>query len=250
MNCQKCRIVNGTGRMWSRNSLLLLSTGSWQFFYFCGQLKKMRSPKILIIAVLFFGIKAQAQLRVFGGPQITSANYSIQNAPQATESKIGYMAGVSLTTLVEGPLYFTPSLFYSQKGYKVTLNRPSVPPDADAKNNNTSIHSISFAPLLQVNFSKSPSYGFFRFGPALDIPISGKETFDSTGDKQISRSMTFGSTAYSQGSFYANVHLGYQHQGGLTLFVHYEHGLSNLNNSDFGPMILQRNAGVSVGWRF
>src|SRR5215210_2347361 len=96
---------------------------------------------------------SQAQVRVFAGPQLTTAKYHIRNGKQDSEFKQGFMAGIGLTTLVEGPLYFAPSLYYSKKGYKVTFNRAAVPPGLDAKNNNTSINTIAFAPLLQFNLS-------------------------------------------------------------------------------------------------
>jgi hypothetical protein len=206
---------------------------------------------LLALPVFFFGSHAaQAQFRIFAGPQLTSANYEIRNAKQETEYKQGFMAGVGLTTAVEGPLYFAPSLYFSQKGYKVTFNRVAVPPDSAALNNNTTINVIAFAPLLQLNFSKSKSHLFIRFGPAIDVALSGREVFDSLGGKRVDRAMLFDPTGYSPATAYANFHFGFEHKSGFTLYAHYEYGLSSLNNSDLGPIILHRVAGVAVGWKF
>lgn len=207
-------------------------------------------PVLLCAFLCCCGAVANAQFRIYGGVQLSKADYSIQNAKQPTDFKQDFMAGIGLTTLVEGPLYFAPSLYYSQKGYKVTFNRPAYPPDINAKNNNTTLNTICFAPLLQFNLSKSSNHLFFRFAPAADFALSGSETFDSTGGKQVSRSMLFGSTGYSPLTLFGVVQLGFEQRKGFTLFAHYEHGLSSLNNADLGPIILHRIVGVSAGWNF
>lgn len=209
------------------------------------------SKALLLLLLSFCSYTVlQAQVSIFAGPQITTANYSIRNADQPTESKPGFMAGIRLTTQIEGPVYFSPSLYYSRKGYKVTFNQEAEPPALGAKNNNTVINTIAFAPLLQFNLSKAKTHLFVRFGPGMDVAFSGTETFDSTGNKRVQQSMRFGSTAYSPITLYGNIHLGFQHRSGFGFFAHYEHGLSNLNNNDYGPAILHRIAGVSVEWRF
>ncbi|HVF96283.1 MAG TPA: hypothetical protein VM871_03130, partial [Flavisolibacter sp.] len=71
----------------------------------------------------------RAQLTVFAGPQVTTAKYRIQDVSQETEHKQGFAAGIGLQSLIEGPVYFSPLLFYTQKGYKVKFNRPAAPPD-------------------------------------------------------------------------------------------------------------------------
>lgn len=212
----------------------------------------MSLSRCFIFSFVFFFVfqSANAQVRLFAGPQITTAKYLIRNVKQATESKQSFQAGIGLTTLVEGPLFFSPSLFFSQKGYNATFNGISVPPDSAAKNNNTTIRTIAFAPLLQLNLSGGRSHFFLRFGPGFDYAFAGREVFDSTGNKKVDRSMNFGSTGYSPVTAFANFQLGFQHKAGFHLYANYEHGLSNLNNSDLGPTILHRIAGVSLGWRF
>ncbi|HEU4901133.1 MAG TPA: outer membrane beta-barrel protein [Flavisolibacter sp.] len=211
----------------------------------------MSSPKTLFfsLALFFLGQRSQAQVSLFAGPQMATAKYHIRNAKQDWSFKQGFMGGIRLTTQVEGPLYFAPSLYYSQKGYKVTFNRAAFPPDTAAKNNNTSINTIALAPLLQFDLSKDKSHFFVRFGPGIDVAISGKEKFDSSTGKSIDRSMTFGSIGYSPATAFAAFQLGFEARNGLSVFANYEHGLSNFNNADFGPMILHRVLGLSVGWK-
>lgn len=213
-------------------------------------MRHSRPRCLLIAAFLFFTASAYSQLTVFAGPQLRWAKYAIRGADQKTESKMGFMAGVGLKTQVEGPVYFAPQLYYSQKGYKVTFDRPAFPPDSAAKNNDVTVHAIELAPLIQVNFSHGASYGFFRVGPAFDVAVSGTEAFDSTGNKRISRNMKFDFGNYSIVTINGNVQLGYQHQSGLVVVAQYSHGMTSLNNADYGPTIFHRLLGISVGWKF
>lgn len=123
----------------------------------------------LFFIFIFPGITSQAQVRIFGGPQLTTAKYSIQNVKQPTNSKVGFMAGIGLTTAVEGPVYFSPSISYSRKGYKVVFNAISVPPDSAAVNDNTSINTLSIAPLLQVNLAKAESHFLYVLARPLTL---------------------------------------------------------------------------------
>ncbi|HYD21236.1 MAG TPA: porin family protein [Flavipsychrobacter sp.] len=203
---------------------------------------------LLLISLACFR-RADAQLTIFGGPQQNTAHYKIQDVEQETESKYGFMAGAGIKAQMEGPVYFAPLMYYSQKGYKVTYTGSAFPPHPDALNNDVTLHTVELAPLFQVNFSSQPSYMFVRFGPSFAFNVSGKETFDSTGNKPISRDMVFSFGDYSHATVAMNAHLGFQHQSGLTLFAHYGHGLSSLNNADGGPKIFHRSLGLSLGWK-
>lgn len=203
----------------------------------------------VLLFCLFRAADANAQLTIFGGPQMTSASYSIRDVKQETEYKIGFMGGVGLKTLIEGNFYFSPMLFFSRKGYKVSFDRPNFPPDSGAVNNNTSINTIELAPLIQVNFSKKESYGFLRFGPSFDFNLSGKETFDSTNNKRISRDMDFDYAAYSHATISMNLQTGFQHRSGFTAFIFANFGVSSFNNADYGPKIFHRVGGVALGWK-
>ncbi|HET7896153.1 MAG TPA: hypothetical protein VFL47_00740, partial [Flavisolibacter sp.] len=103
---------------------------------------------------------------------------------------------------------------------------------------------------LQWNFSQGSKYVFVRLGPTLDVAISGHEEFDSSGGKHVERDMLFSSVGYSLITTSANFQVGFEQKKGLGLFVFYEHGLSSLNNKDHGPYILNRIAGLALGWKF
>ena len=202
---------------------------------------------------LIFGLlsvtKSKAQLTVFAGPQVTSAKYTIRGAEQPTEFKQGFIAGVRLEAFLEGPVYFSPMLSFTKKGYKVSFDEPAFPPDSGALNNNTSLYTLELAPLVQFNLSKKSSYLFLRVGPAFDFNLSGKEQFDSIGNKRIERDMIFSFANYSHATISLNGQLGYQHASGFSIFAQYVYGLSSLNNADFGPTIAHRAVGIAIGWR-
>ncbi|HUC80684.1 MAG TPA: outer membrane beta-barrel protein [Flavisolibacter sp.] len=197
---------------------------------------------------IFSSFSSNAQVTIFAGPQMTSAQYGIRGANQETSYKTGFMGGVGLKAFLEGPVYFSPMLFFSRKGYDVTFDRPNFPPDSGAVNNSVVVNTIELAPLLQINFSNKESYGFVRFGPSFDFNLSGRETFDSTSGRRISRDMKFSFGDYSYATVSMNVQTGFQHRSGFTAFVFINAALSSLNNADYGPKIFHRVGGVALGW--
>ena len=205
------------------------------------------------IASLFLwpslNLEAQVHLGVFAGPQLTSARYLIMNAKQPVQEKFGFMAGGAAKVDFESNFYFFPAIYYSLRGYKVSLNKPSYPPSELAKNNNTTIHTIQIAPLFNVDLSKNSSNIFVRFGPSINITLSGKEKFDTAGNVgTVERSLKFAVTDYGRITASANVQLGYQTKEGLMIFLHYEYGLGSMSNADGGPIILHRVFGIAGGW--
>ncbi|HEY0039933.1 MAG TPA: outer membrane beta-barrel protein [Flavisolibacter sp.] len=210
----------------------------------------MKPVTFFLLLLCLLNYASNAQLTIYGGPQVSTAQYSIRDFSQETEHKFGFMGGVGLKSLIEGPVYFSPMLFFSRKGYKVTFDRAAYPPDSVAINNNTTINTIELAPLVQINFSSQASYAFFRFGPSFDFNISGTETYDSLNNKSRTQKMLFDFGGYSHATIAVNGHLGYQHKSGFTLFAFANIGISSLNNADKGPKIFHRVGGVALGWKF
>ena len=73
---------------------------------------------------LFISIAAQSQVQftIFGGPQATSASYTLEGVKQKTSYKFGGQLGAGMKVPFETRLYFAPALFYSMKGYKVNFH--------------------------------------------------------------------------------------------------------------------------------
>src|SRR5215203_3126224 len=194
---------------------------------------------------------SQVRVSIFGGPQMTTAKYKVNDEKQPTEFKPGLQLGGTLKVPFDKQLYFGPAIYYSMKGYKVTLNSPSFPPSEKAINNETTIHTIEVAPLLHLDFNTQPSHFFIKFGPAIDFALSGKEKFDTIGGAgSVERSMKFAFTEYGRVTAQAILHFGFESEKGYTVFAHYAEGMGSLNNADNGPRIKHRIVGLSFGWFF
>jgi hypothetical protein len=208
----------------------------------------------LALSLLSLSTHAQVQFALFGGGQATSARYLVKDVKQPTQYKFGSMGGVAVKVEFDNQLYFFPAVFYSLKGYKVTLNNPAFPPTELAKNNELWVHTIEVAPLLHFDFNKKLAHFFVRFGPSVDYGYYGHEIFDTvsgpgTGGR-IYRPIKFDFTEYGHFTAQVNLHFGYETGKGLMLFAFHQRGFGSMNNHDRGPKIFHRITGLSVGWLF
>jgi hypothetical protein len=204
----------------------------------------------LIICFCFLSAAAFSQVLfgVHAGVHNHTVDYKIKDTAQTVTGEFGYQAGVNLKVFFEGRLFFNPFLFYSLKKYKVQFNKPSYPPSDAAINNDVTMHTVEFAPLLQFDFSNNPSHFFVRFGPSLDVAISGTEKFVlNTNNTMQQQSMVFNNSQYSRFAASGVIHLGYEIKNSFSIFAHYEHGFVSRNNADDGPKIFHRTIGISLG---
>jgi hypothetical protein len=204
----------------------------------------------VLLMVISENLRSQVRTGFFLGPQVTSTNYKIMDKEQPTEYKIGGQAGITAKIPVEYQLYFAPSVYYSLKGYKVTLNNPSFPPGEDAVSNNVSVHTIEIAPLLHFDLSKKAAHPFIQFGPAIDIALFGKEKIVLKNGTEVDRNMKFSFGDYGRFTSSAIARVGYEMQNGIFFFGNVTYGLGSMNNADNGPKIRHRVYGVSVGKYF
>lgn len=164
------------------------------------------------------------------------------------------MGGVAVKVEFDNQLYFYPAIYYSLKGYKVTLNNPAFPPSELAKSADITVHTIEAAPLFHIDFNKKISHFFVRFGPSVDYAFHGRESIDTvsvSGTRAtVYRPMVFAFTEYGRFTAQANLHFGYETGKGLMLFAFYERGFGSMNNHDGGPKIFHRILGISAGWLF
>ena len=204
---------------------------------------------LLFSTILLTGIFSTAQIRftIFAGPQVTTAHYSVRDTKQSTDFKFGFQAGAGAKVEFDNQLYFSPAIYYSYKGYKAVLNQAAEPPDLTAVNNNVAVHTVETAFLLQYDFSKKAAHFFLKFGPSLDFQLSGKEKFDVIDGGHVSRGMTFDFSHYGRYAASGILQLGYETPHNFIFYIHYAHGLTNLNNADAGPSIHNRVAGITIG---
>ena len=206
-----------------------------------------RLQLVMAILLVATAVKGQTSFGIFGGPQSTSARYTIDNTVQKTNYKYGYQGGVFWDVTLEGNIHFAPYLFYSLKGYKVTYNKPAYPPDVTATDNNVRLHTFEILPMLQINFSKKPDHFFIKLGPSMDIQLYGTEKFHLLNGNEVNRSMHFGNADYGRFGASLIAHLGFETRSGYIFFVHYSYGIGSINNNDGGPKIYHRVLGFSIG---
>ena len=210
----------------------------------------MLLPKLILLSLILsnsFITRAQTRFCFFAGPQTTTVHYVVRGSEQSTDFKFGFQAGAGAKIEFDNRLYFTPAIYYSLKGYKVVLKQAAYPPGLLALNNNTSVHTLETAFLLQYDFSSSPSHYFLKAGPSLDFQLSGREKFELGDGSKINRNMKYDFAAYGRYAASAILQVGYETSSRYIFYIHYAHGLSNLNNADAGPSIYYRVIGVTVG---
>lgn len=190
---------------------------------------------------------AQVKTAFFAGPQISTVKYTVQNKKQDHGNKYGFVAGATVKVPFDNKLYFAPAVFYSMKGYKVTLDRAAAPPDTLATDNDTRIHTFELAALLQYDFSQQPGHFFVKLGPSLDIQLFGKEKFNRSNQTTIEQDMVFSFTRYGRYAANLIMQFGYETKTGILLWGQYGHGIGSMNNADFGPKIWHRTYSISFG---
>ncbi|MBS1920757.1 MAG: PorT family protein [Bacteroidetes bacterium] len=207
---------------------------------------------ILFLSITFisFAVQGQVKIGILAGPQVTTARYSIQDAKQSTKRKFGFQLGMNCKVPFDNNLYFAPQIFYSLKGYKASFTQYSYPPDVTAVDNNTTIHTLELAALLEVDFSNKPNHWFFRGGPSLDFQIFGREKFHLLNGNLVNRKMKYGFAEYGNYAANAMAQIGYEDARGFTVYLNYGFGLTNISNVDDGPNIRHRVIGISIGQYF
>ncbi|MDP4264907.1 MAG: porin family protein [Bacteroidota bacterium] len=208
-------------------------------------MKKLCFLSVLTAFTLF--CTAQPQFGIFAGGQATTAKYTIQDIKQPNQYKYGFQVGLGLKVPFDPPLFFSPAIFYSMKGYKVQFNQPAYPPDTLAVDNNTTIHTVEMAFLLQLDLGKRPDHFFIKAGPSLDFQLFGKEKYNLKAGGLVDRKMIFGFTDYGHFSASLLMQLGFETNSGFMIFGQYSLGLASINNADYGPQIHHRIYGISFG---
>ena len=203
----------------------------------------------LAVLVLLTASFAHSQVAIgfFAGPQATTSKYLINNEEQKTEFKYGFQAGMNMKIPFENRLFFTPAIFYSMKGYKVKYTQFLFPPSVTAVDNNTSMHTVELAALLQYDFGTGPGNFYIKVGPSLDFQLFGKESFRLMDGETVNRNIRYSYTEYGRYAANMLMQAGFETAGGLMIFGQYSHGMGSLNNADNGPKIKHRVYGLSIG---
>lgn len=204
----------------------------------------------LIMCSIQKGYAQSPQYGIFAGPQMSSASYFVKEVKQSTKYKYGFQAGFTMKVPFETNLFFSPAAFYSMKGYKVKFKNFAYPPDLQAKDNDTRIHTFNLAFLLQYDMSGKPDHFFLKAGPSLDFQLKGKETYNLMNGSVVSKNMVYSFGEYGRYAASLLLQLGFETKEGLLIFGQYDLGIADINNADAGPRINHRAFGISIGKYF
>jgi hypothetical protein len=203
---------------------------------------------LFLCTLVFNATEAQTEAFIAAGLQLTPVRYKVRGRMQDSDAGVGGRLSFGVNVPFENRLLFTPSFSYQFKGYDARLKDQAYPPGEDAIATSVHYHSVELAPLLQINFpANNQTTVFIRFGPALDIGVSGNEkiTIDTGGT--IKRKLPFSFGDYNRFIFSGQFFVGTRTEKGLFISLFYNQGLTSFNNADGGPVIRQRIMGVTAG---
>jgi len=204
----------------------------------------------LLALTLLGATTTQAQKTQYGflGTLKTgTTSYTVRGAAQKTSFVPGAGIGVLAKIPFEGPLYFTPSLSFSAKGFQVVLTDTASNPGIDVTRNNARLYVMELAPLLTLYLQQKGTQPFVQFGPVIDVAGFGTEQIRLNSGQNLSRTMKFAPDAYGRITAGLMVRLGVETPKGVFLSAQYQHGLGSQNNADLGPDIRYRTIGLSFG---
>lgn len=192
----------------------------------------------------FFISFSQVRVAVRGGYNHSSAKVKYSAVDQPTGYKPGFNVGIQAKVPFEPPLYFSPFISYSLRGYTIS------PLSGTIQKSETSIHYIDVAPLLSYVIKTGNQNHFtISAGPLAGLAFSGKEKITEAG-VTTSSNIKFnlsGSYGYYDLAIYSSV--GY-HFNRVFIEAAYQHGITSINNEEEfdGRNIQHRLFSVNVGY--
>ena len=186
------------------------------------------------IGKIYYGVKA--------GYNLVFSNFSASETKAVHGGYIGAMMKIPF----ENRVHFSPQIDINYRG----MQTDSLPKNTFSK---VKEFQVRVLPLIQIDFKhpdEKANTAFVQFGPSLGFGITGDQTKQDAAGVPTSGKLKYGFQAYGQ--FDANWHLGigYETTGGLRLLVDYAYGLSNMINTEFGPLLKYQTVSAGVGYWF
>lgn len=186
------------------------------------------------IGKIYYGLK--------GGYNYVLSNFTASK----TKAVHGGYVGAMMKIPFENRLHFTPQIDINYRG----MQADSLPKNQFSK---VKEFQVRVMPLVQIDLKhpdEKANTVFVQFGPSLGFGISGDQTKQDAAGVPTSARLKYGFQAYGQ--FDANWHtgIGYETTNGLRLLVDYAYGLSNMINTEFGPVLKYHTISAGVGYWF
>lgn len=175
-----------------------------------------------------------------------SANQAVFKIPQtqATQRVDGGYFGLQLKIPFDNRLYFKPLVDLHYRGMKLQTAIPN-------EFSSITEAQIRVAPLLHLQLTgkkNKPGALFIQAGPSFGFGVWGRQTRQNNNNTPETQKLKYGFQAYGRYDFTLHAGLGIETRGGFQLHVDYNHGLSNMINTEFGPVLKYRylSAGISL----
>ncbi|MBY0478206.1 MAG: PorT family protein [Chitinophagaceae bacterium] len=202
---------------------------------------------LLLVIVLFMSVSyAQGIGKIYYGVK-GGYNYVLSAyTASKTNAVHGGYAGFMMKIPFENRLHFNPQIDINYRG----MQADSLPKSQFSK---VTEFQVRVMPLVQIDFKhpdENANTFFVQFGPSIGFGLTGDQTKQDAAGVPTSAKLKYGFQAY--GKYDANWHagLGYETNGGLRLLVDYAYGLSNMINTEFGPVLKYHTISAGVGYWF
>lgn len=207
---------------------------------------------LLLTALCAFTLKPAAQDFEKSIPGLRlgySANRALYKTPETQNSRWvhGAYAGLQIKIPFDNRLYFKPFIDVHYRGMELETALP----DQYRKIEEV---QIRVAPLLHLQISgekNKPGGWFVHAGPSIGFGVWGRQTRQDGNNNAVTQNLKYGFQSYGRYDFTIHVGLGYETRGGLQLHADYNHGMSNMINTEFGPLLKFRylSGGISIPLR-
>jgi hypothetical protein len=197
---------------------------------------------VVVICLLSFVQEAHSQ-RLYSGFGI-SGIYSTGRFKDSFQVKKDVSGRFGFRTFwmgrinIEGPIYFSPEVGYTFKGFKVKN------PGGNIAEQEVLLHYFDI--LLLQEYVINESF-YLKIGPSLAGAISGKSKTISNTGLRTTEKLPFNFAAWSRFEATIQIGAGMHFGNGWLGELRLSDGLSNLYDGDKGPNVKTRFIGVHIG---
>ena len=198
--------------------------------------------KLLLVAALAFSLNVlNAQhFGIQAGASFYSGKATVDNVSVKYDTKVGFTAGIVYSAPIGSNFSFMPSLNFTQKGGKYTLD--------DGDEDKLSLSYIELPLNFVYNVAGKGGTFFIGAGPDLALGVGGKDDFEGqktdinfgNGDDDDLKPFEFG----------ANILAGYELSSGLFFAANYNPGISDISPDNAGGKWHNNGFAIRIGYMF
>jgi len=183
------------------------------------------------------------------GTAIASQKAKSSGINISSDSKFSVTAGLLADIPVTGAVSFQPALNFTQKGSKMNITQ-----DGFSVKSTQTLNYLELPLNVLYNGTAGSGKFFGGLGPVLSYGLSGKSTYEESGEPKVSEDVKFGSNKdedhYKPFELGGNILAGYEFSNGVFVAASYFAGLSNIavDNSD-NTSVKNNYFGIRLGYK-